>query len=41
MKRQFDNNCKPTMIQLSRALTIMIYDNIDILHIPRDDIFLF
>ena len=34
MWRQCDNNCKTTMIWLSWALNITIYDNIDILPIP-------
>jgi len=34
MWRRYGNNCKSTMIQLSWALNITIYDNIDILPIP-------
>jgi len=35
LRRQYDNNCKTTTIQLSWALTITTYDNIDILPIPN------
>ena len=34
MWRRYDDNCKTTTIQLSWALNILIYDNIDILPIP-------